>query len=82
MEGGEILMRRMRDMTEPELREYFNLLMAATQSLMPPDVLGFMIVCFQSDKITQYAASIEPEGAAQALRELADRLERRETVKR
>jgi len=75
-------MRLMQDMTEPELSEYFNLLMAATKSVMPPDVLGFMIICFQADKITQYAASIEPEGAVQALRELADRLERRETVKR
>lgn len=75
-------MRLMQDMTEPELRDYFNLLMSATKSIMPPDVLGFMIICFQEDKITQYASSIEPDGAVQALRELADRLERRETVKR
>lgn len=75
-------MRLMQDMTEPELREYFNLLMSATQQVIPPDVLGLMIICFQADKITQYAASIEPEGAIEALRELVDRLERMETVKR
>lgn len=75
-------MKLMQDMTEPELKEYFNLLMSATKEVMPPDVLGFMIICFQADKITQYAASIEPEGAIQALRELADRLERREAVTR
>ena len=77
-----LAVKLMQDMTEPELKEYFNLLMSATKEVMPPDVLGFMIICFQADKITQYAASIEPEGAIQALRELADRLERREAVTR
>lgn len=75
-------MRLMQDMTEPELRDYLNLLMAATQQVMPPDVIGFMIITFCEDGITQYAASVEPEEAVKALRELADRLERRETVKR
>jgi hypothetical protein len=72
----------MQDMTEPELQEYFNLLMAATKSVMPPDVIGFMIITFCEDGITQYASSVQPEEAVKALHELADRLERRETVKR
>lgn len=75
-------MRLMKDMTEPELREYFNLLMSATKSVIPPDCLGFMIVVFVDDGITQYASSVQREGAIEALRELADRLEAGDTIER
>jgi hypothetical protein len=39
-------------------------------------------VIFQDNGISQYGATVDPETAPQALRELADRLERRQTVKR
>lgn len=41
-----------------------------------------MLIIFQDDGILQYGSTLQPEGAPQALRELADRLERRETTKR
>lgn len=47
-----------------------------------PDTIGSMLVIFQDDGITQYGATVDPETAPQALRELADRIERRQTVKR
>jgi hypothetical protein len=74
--------RLLEDMTEPEIREYLNLVMAATKSIMTDDVIGFMLIIFQRDGISQYAASIEPEGAIDSLRKVADLLEQRETVKR
>jgi len=69
-------------MTEPELREFFNDRMELLKRKMPKDGQKFMLLVFQDDGISQYAASIQPEGAIKALRELADRLERRETVTR
>ena len=72
----------MKDMDEPTLKKYFNGLMSMLQSLKTPDCHGFMLIAFQDDGITQYASSIDPMTAPDALRELADRLERREDVKR
>ena len=72
----------MKDMNEPELEHYINLLMSATQQVIPPDVEGFMVVLFCADGITQYGSSITRETAVPALRELADRLERREGIER
>jgi hypothetical protein len=74
--------KKMSNMTEPELGIYMTEIMDKIKAWQAPDVLGCMLVVFQEDSITQYAASVEPEGAIDALRELADRLERRETVKR
>ena len=73
---------RLQDLTEPELREFFDGLMEMLQICKPDDVIGWMLIGFQDDGISQYVASIDPETAPQALRELADRIERRETVKR
>lgn len=73
---------RLQDMTEPELAKFFNGLMAWLQSRKPSDVIGWMLIGFQDDGISQYVASIDPSTAPAALRELADRLERRETVTR
>ena len=72
----------MKDMTEPELREHMNLMCRAVTSLQAPDALGMMLVVFQDNGIVQYGSSIEPETAPQALRELAERIERRQTVTR
>jgi hypothetical protein len=75
-------MRLLKDMAEPELEYYINLLMSATQHIVPPDVEGFMIVLFCDDGITQYGSSITRETAVPALRELADRLEKRDGIER
>lgn len=72
----------MKDMTEPELSEHLAKQLRFIKSCQTPDTIGSMLIIFQDDGITQYGATVHPETAPQALRELADRLERRETVKR
>lgn len=72
----------MRYMTEPELSFHLNKQIRFIKSCETDDTLGSMLVIFQDDGITQYGATVDPETAPQALRELADRIERRQTVKR
>ena len=72
----------MKYMTEPELTEHLNKQLRFIKSCQTPDTIGSMLIIFQDDGITQYGATVDPETAPQALRELADRLEKRQTVKR
>ena len=69
-------------MNEPELRDHLNKQLSFIKSCQTSDTIGSMLVIFGDDGITQYGATIDPETAPQALRELADRIERRQTVKR
>lgn len=69
-------------MTEPELNEHLKEQLRFIKSKQTADTIGSMLVIFQDDGITQYGATIDPETTPQALRELADRIERRESVKR
>lgn len=75
-------MKLMKDMTEPELAEHLNVQLRFIKSQQTPDTVGSMLIIFQDDGITQYGATIDPDTAPAALRGLADRLERRQTVKR
>jgi len=72
----------MRYMTEPELSEHLAKQLRLVKSCQTPDTIGSMLIIFQDDGIAQCGATIDPETTPQALRELADRIERRETVKR
>lgn len=72
----------LKDMTEPELSEHLNKQLRFIRRCHTPDTIGSMLIVFQDNGISQYGATIHPETAPAALRELADRLERRETVKR
>ena len=75
-------MRLIKDMTEPDLREYYNMLMAMNLGLTPTDVDLVMIVQLTDQGIAQYVASKTLENAPQVLRELADRIESRDTIER
>lgn len=75
-------MKLMKDMTEVELKNYFNGLMDDISLSSPPDVTGFLIIQVVDHKISQYASSIHRQDAIGMLRELADRLERRDTIER
>ena len=75
-------LKRLEDMNEPELRAHFADIIESVDYVQPDDVIGSMVVTFMENGISQYVASIDPETAPEALRELADRLERRQTVKR
>jgi hypothetical protein len=73
---------RLEFMTEPEIREHLSKQLRFIRSCETEDTVGSILIIFQQDGITQYGATVDPETAPQALRELADRIERRETVKR
>lgn len=73
---------QMQHMTEPELAEHLNRQLRFIKSCQTSDTIGAMLIIFQTDGVTQYGATVDPETAPQALRELADRIERRQTVKR
>jgi hypothetical protein len=73
--------RQLRDMTEPELRHYFNLLAKATESVLPDNAL-FVLLVFDDPQIAQYVSNCSRENMVQALRETADRLESREDIPR
>ena len=75
-------MKMLQDMNEPELSEHISKQLRFIKSCQTPDTIGSMLIIFQDNGISQYGATIDPETAPQALRELADRIELRETVKR
>ena len=73
---------RLEDMNEPQLREHFDRQIRLVKANETSDTIGSMLVTFQENGIAQYAATVLPDDAPAALRELADRLEKRETVGR
>lgn len=72
----------MEHMTEPELSAHLSRQLKFIKGCQSEDTVGSMLIIFQKDMICQYGATVDPEQAPKALRELADRIERRETVKR
>lgn len=72
----------MEHMTEPELSVHLSRQLKFIKACQSEDTVGSMLIIFQKDMICQYGATVDPEQAPKALRELADRIERRETVKR
>jgi hypothetical protein len=74
--------KHLKYMTEPELRDHLNHQLRFIKSCETVDTIGSMLIIFGDDNISQYGATVDPETAPQALRELADRIEARETVKR
>lgn len=75
-------MKLLKDMNEPELAGHLNRQLRFIKSCQTQDTIGSMLVIFGDDGITQYGATIDPETAPQALRALADRIERRQSVER
>ena len=78
-------MKLIQDLTEPELRGVMNAL--ATNVVRTAETLGvekplFILLLFNDPKLTQYVANADRSTVVEALREAADRLERREDVPR
>lgn len=69
-------------MTEPELAVHINRMLRFIYENQTVDTVGSMLVVFGKDKVAQYGATIEPEDVPAQLRELADRIERQETIRR
>ena len=74
--------KRMEHMTEPELSTHLTRQLRFIKASQSEDTIGSMLIIFQEDGITQYGSTVHPENVPQALRELADRLEARDTVER
>lgn len=80
-------MKRLAHMTEPELRDYFNVTSRWLESKLPPGpsskgkCLFVLLVCDESN-IAQYASNARRQDIIKFLRETADRLESREDVVR
>lgn len=72
----------MKDMTQDELSIHLGGQLEFIKKCQTSDTLGAMLVIFEEDNVTQYGATIDPECAPAALRELADRIENRQTIKR
>lgn len=72
----------LKDMNEPELSQHIGGMMRKIKSWQTPDTIGSILVAFGEDGINQYGATIDPECAPEALREIADKIERRETIRR
>ena len=78
-------MKRLEDMTEPELRELCNTAGYAVEQACA--VLGvekplFTLLLFNDPALAQYVSNCERQSMIEALRETADRLGRREDVTR
>ena len=76
-------MKQLDDMTEPELRRLTTAVCAAVESRLPKGT-GFCVLFwpFGAPGISQYGANARRGDMIAALREAADRLERREDVPR
>lgn len=74
-------MTPLRDMTEPQLRRFMHNLARRTVEMLPPGTL-FVTLAFEESQFAQYVSNAEREGIIEALRETADRLERREDIPR
>lgn len=82
-------MKPIKDMTEPELRVFFDGLARNIESQLPPGpsrrgkCLFFLVVSDEMGPgISQYVSNMERASAIELLRETADRLEGYEDVER
>ena len=76
-------MKPLEDMTEPELRELTNAVCRAVDDLLPPGT-GFAVLFWPhgEHKVSQYGSNCRRADMVKALREAADRLEKRQDVPR
>lgn len=80
-------MRKLIEMTEPELKDYMSGMAALIDSVMPAsdNERGkslFVLLVFDDPGLAQYVSSCDRENMVQALREAADRIESREDIPR
>ena len=80
-------MKKLIDMTEPEMRDYFNKLAALVESVLPagPGRNGrclFALLVFDDPGVAQYVSNANRPHIIKAMRECADRLEAKEDIPR
>lgn len=76
-------MKKLEDMAEPELRTMTSGILDAIKSRLPDEV-GFAVLFWPigTHGIAQYGANCKRADMIQALRETADRLEKRQDITR
>ena len=74
-------MKRLEDMTEPELRDLMNRCGVAVKRELG-NTSKFALLVFDDPEIAQYISSCVRTDMIKALRETADRLERRDDIPR
>lgn len=74
-------MKRLLYMTEPELAKVMNNAATAVVRELPPKSL-FVLLAFDDPKVAQYISNCQRADVIKALREAADRLEKKEDVER
>jgi hypothetical protein len=67
-------MKRLAEMTGPEVRSMLNAVAKATQPLLPPGT-AFVVVAFDDPGEPRHVGNADRADAIRALRGLADRLE-------
>lgn len=78
-------MKRLEDMTEPELSEVMTNLARRIRdgcAIMGVERPLFALVLFNDPKVGQYISNCERSSMIEALREAADRIESRQDVRR
>lgn len=78
-------MKQLLDMTEPELRDFCNKMATGVEAMA--EALGvkkplFALLLFDDPRLAQYVANCDRSTMVLALREAADRLEKRQDVTR
>lgn len=72
----------LKDMNEIQLYEHLNKQLRFIYECQTLDTIGSMLIIFGDNGISQYDATVDPETTPEALRELADKIEKCQTVKR
>lgn len=80
-------MKTLKDMTEPELADVMTRAARAVERELPPGAgprgrSMFVLVVFDDPEVAQYISTCQRETTIEAMRETADRLERRQDVTR
>lgn len=77
------VMKKLEDMTEPELRELTTRILKGVEAKLPSNTgLCVLFWPFGEHKVAQYGSNSRRKDMILALRECADRLEKREDVPR
>jgi hypothetical protein len=82
-------MKLIRDMTEPELREFFRNLASEIEARLPPGpsakgkcLFALIVADTMEPGVGQYVSNVQRPDMIRLLRETADRLEKREDIPR
>jgi hypothetical protein len=78
-------MKQLSEMTEPELRDFCNLIghnITRSAEISWVEKPMFVVLLFNDPSVAQYVSNCNREDIIKALRETADRLDKREDVER